>query len=465
MKANRGVNSIAFLNILSVFILQGIAFISTPIFSRMLGTKQYGQYSVFNSWVTIVTCFMGSGMSAAIGTAKYHFKDEYERFRSSILLFSVLISIFECAIFVALFSIVHSIIHMGVLTISYIAVLSLSHYVVGFAQNSYIYEKKALHNFFLSVATAITTTGLSIWLVWKAPSNERYMGRVYGMMIPYIIISIIVLVIFLVHQDISFERKYLLFGFQVGFPIVFHSLSQTLLAQSDRVMMQLMNISDSTIGIYSLFYTLSSVLTVLLNALNNAWCPFYYDNLSKNEYDIIRKKINNYIELFSVLTFGFLMLSPEVSMLMGDSSYYSGKGIIPILTTAVFFTFMYQFPVNYEFYNKKTNIIAAGTVGAAVCNIILNAILIPSYGMFGAALATSISYFALFVVHYVIVQHLKGIRKYHTNIRVFIPALLFVGGGILLFYCFTESWLIRWAIGVVVGLGELIRIIRRRSIF
>ena len=32
------------------------------------------------------------------------------------------------------------------------------------------------------------------------------------------------------------------------------------------------------IGIYSLFYTISSVLVTILGALNNSWCPFYYDD-------------------------------------------------------------------------------------------------------------------------------------------------------------------------------------------
>ena len=465
MKLRKNVNSIAFLNISSVFILQGIAFLSTPIFSRMLGTTQYGQYSVIHSWVTIITCFMGLGMNASIGTGMYQFKDGYARFRTSILSFSALICMVECIVIIAASWLLRPILHISVPLVAFIAVLSFAHYVVNFAQNAYIYEKKAFHNFVLSVATAVITKGLSIYLVWTFPEDQRYMGRVYGMLIPYVAIAITLLVVLLAKQEISFEKRFLTFGFQVGFPIVFHLLSQTLLAQSDRVMMEMLGISNSEIGIYSLFYTLCSVLTVVLNALNNTWCPFYYDNLSNDEYDKIRIKTRHYIELFSVLAFGFLMLSPEVSLLMGDKSYSSGLKVVPILVSAVFFTFMYQFPVNYEFYHKKTNIIAMGTIGAAIVNIILNYLLIPTYGMFGAAIATSLSYLALFIVHYVIVHRLKGVKKYHTSVIAFLPAVAFVSVGVFLFYFLMDNYYIRWMIGFAAGVFELVRVIQRKSIF
>lgn len=42
-------NKITILNILSTFLLQGIAFITTPLFTRLLGPEQFGIYSLFNS--------------------------------------------------------------------------------------------------------------------------------------------------------------------------------------------------------------------------------------------------------------------------------------------------------------------------------------------------------------------------------------------------------------------------------
>jgi len=69
MKTNA--NRVTLLNIISTLLLQGIAFITTPLFTRLLGTTQFGTYSIFNSWVLILTCLMGAGISSSIGTGLY----------------------------------------------------------------------------------------------------------------------------------------------------------------------------------------------------------------------------------------------------------------------------------------------------------------------------------------------------------------------------------------------------------
>ena len=46
----KNINKITIMNICSTILLQGIAFFSAPIFTRLLGAEQYGYYSIFSSW-------------------------------------------------------------------------------------------------------------------------------------------------------------------------------------------------------------------------------------------------------------------------------------------------------------------------------------------------------------------------------------------------------------------------------
>lgn len=92
-------------------------------------------------------------------------------------------------------------------------------------------------------------------------------------------------------KPVGIKKEYLKYGIAVGFPIVFHSLSQQILGQSDRVMMQWFGVNADKIGIYSLFYTISSVLVTILGALNNSWCPFYYDDLNEEKWNILNKSV------------------------------------------------------------------------------------------------------------------------------------------------------------------------------
>ena len=458
------VNKITILNIVSTFVLQGIAFITTPIFTRLLGTGQFGMYSLFNSWVLILTCLMGFSVNSSIGTGIYTFKDKYIYFRNSVLLSSTLICLLELILIGICIPILTKITGFSGWLIIILGVTALSHYIVNFAQMAFIYEKKADNNLILSVSISIVSVVVSIFLIYKANDNSRYLGRIYGVAITYLVAAIIVWLLLFLKKPVGIKKEYLKYGIVVGFPIVFHSLSQQILGQSDRVMMQWFGVNTDKIGIYSLFYTISSVLVTILGALNNSWCPFYYDDLNEKKWEILNKKCKNYIELFTVLGIGFLFLSREVSYLMADESYWSGINIIPILTFAVYFTFMYQFPVNFEFFHKKTKIIAIGTVGAGILNVILNAIMIPKWGMYGAAIATTISYLALFFAHYYIVIHMKE-HPYHLNIKIFIPGLICMMIGAFLFYIFASYWYLRWGLGIILGCFELYRIYKRKSIF
>ena len=444
--------------------LQGIAFITTPLFTRLLGTTQFGTYSIFNSWVLILTCLMGAGISSSIGTGLYKFKNNYIVFRNSILLSSTLICLLEILIIILLSPFLSRVMGFSSGLVLLVGITAFAHYIVNFAQMAFIYEKKAGSNFILSVSLSIISVLFSVFLIYQVDSNSRYLGRIYGVASIYLLVAIIVWLLLYLKKPTLVKKEYLIYGITVGFPIVFHSLSQQILGQSDRIMMQMFEIATAEIGIYSMFYTLSSVLSTVLGALNNSWCPFYYDDVSEEKWEILDKKCKNYIELFTVLSVGFLLLSREVSYIMADESYWSGLNIIPILALAVYFTFMYQFPVNFEFFYKKTKIIAIGTVGAGIFNIILNTVMIPMWGMYGAAIATALSYLALFFAHYYIVTHMKD-HPYHLKIKAFVPGIIGMGIGSILFYVLSPWWYMRWGLGLGLGCFELFRIYKRKSIF
>lgn len=88
----KSMNKQVVFNILSSAIISGIGFLTTPIFTRILGTVQYGKYSVFYSWVTIITCLMGMQTQTSIVTGYYDYKESYFSFRSGILLVGTIIS-------------------------------------------------------------------------------------------------------------------------------------------------------------------------------------------------------------------------------------------------------------------------------------------------------------------------------------------------------------------------------------
>ena len=78
-------------------------------------------------------------------------------------------------------------------------------------------------------------------------------------------------------------------------------------------------------------------------------------------------------------------------------SYYIGWTFIPILAIGAGFNCLSSFQKSVYLLEKKTVASFLSTAFSAVINIGLNALLIPRMGGTGAALATLISYVALFL--------------------------------------------------------------------
>lgn len=460
----KSINRITIFNILSTILIQGINFFTLPIFTRVLGAEQYGIYSVFSSWVMLVACVMGLGVQSSIGTGKYHFKKEYYSFRSSVLLFGSLFSVVLIFIVTLFIGPVSNFLGYNFMVVEMLLWTAFANFIINFAQNAYIYEKKAGVNFGVSVFLTISTLALSLYLLSEFSADELYLSRAFGMGIPYFLIGFIMWTVLFFKRPTMLHKKYCVYSITMGTPIVFHLLSQNILSQSDRVMMQKMDISNIEIGIYSFFYSFATVLSTILSALNNSWSPFYYDDLDSGNWKELEVKCRNYIELFTVLTVGFLLLSREVGYLLSGEEYSAGISVLPILVFSVYFTFMYQFPVNFEFFHRKTKIIAVGTCSTALLNIILNSIMIPLWGMYGAAIATAISYFLLFLAHYFIVTHMKDVQ-YHLKMTMFIKGLLIVFFAAVLFHFLENWWIIRWGLAFILGCVEVIKIVKRKQIF
>ncbi len=457
-------NKTAFYNFISTLVVQGVTFITIPIFTSEMGSAQYGVYSIVYSWVVIIACFMGAKVDASIGIGRYDFKDDYFDFRSSVLLLGTIIGFFFVVLSVIFKKYICEIIGFEYYTVLLILFTAFGQFIINFTQSALIYEKRAGLNMIYSISLAFSTTGLSLILIRFSELQYRYLGRMVGIAIPTILFAFISW-IYIFRKKITFiKSKYSKYAIRLGMPIVFHALSLNVLTQSDRIMMNKMRVSDNEIGIYSVYYSLTMILSVVLNALNVTWCPYYYDDLLENNKEKLVSKYNNYIQLFTILTVGFLLVIREVGKLVTDKEYWAGLEIIPILAVSVYFTFMYQFLINIEFFLKRNKLIATGTVLAAFLNIILNYVLIPDMRIYGASVATAMAYFLLLVFHFLIFK-LTNTNFYYFDIKKFMFPILCIFYSIFCFYYFREMWIVRWIMAILIGCYEIIIMCRRKSIF
>ena len=308
--------------------------------------------------------------------------------------------------------------------------------------------------------------GISFYSVYQTRFQiPDYMGRVLGIAIPYILCGVFAMVVVLSKGNPFYQwRKYLRFCLPICLPLIIHGISQIMLSQTDKIMLQKLARDISAVGIYGFIVTFVHVLNAIYTALNNTWVPIYYEYTKQGRHEEIQKRARRYADFFTMLIVGFILVSPEFVRFFADSKYWDGITLIPIVTISVFMLFMYSFAVNYEIYREKTRIIAIGTASAALCNIILNSLLIPRFSMMGAAVATAASYIALYLFHEFYAKRLQD-SEYQFSKSFFWRDYLFVAVASLLFHLTPELWIIRWAAAVAVGCWIIYTTVKKKSIF
>lgn len=72
---------------------KGIAFLTVPIFTRILSTSDYGIVTTYNSWIGIVTMLLGFALHMAIRSSFIDYREKVDEYLTSTLLFTVAFSV------------------------------------------------------------------------------------------------------------------------------------------------------------------------------------------------------------------------------------------------------------------------------------------------------------------------------------------------------------------------------------
>lgn len=458
-------NKIAFLNIASTALIAGINFFTIPIFTRLLDTDGYGLVNIYVAWVQIFTVVIGLKADGSIGSASANLKEsEQDDYQFSVLTmtFGVFALIFLlCLLFLLPLS---QLLKMSELIVVCMLFQSFGSFLISFFSMRFIFKKEAAKNFFLSVGLCVATTLLSIVLITTVFAGETsYYGRIVGLVVPNVLIGIVLFVWLGISRREKIKLEYWRFCLVLTLPLIFHGLSQLVLAQTGKIGIQQLY-GDSLAGVYSIAVVVVSLMAAIYGALNNAFVPFMYEDLAgKTSPKTKKDHFKNYFLLFTLGSCAFALLSPEIVKLMSPEQYWEAIELLPMLIIGQYCIFLYSFPVNYEFYAMKTSSIAVGTCLASCMNIALMIWLAPTFGMLGAAFATMISYLALFVFHFSIARFRLGDRNY--PVRYYVFGLFFVVVAGILCAVAQDGILLRWLLGVFLLGIACVRIIKKRTIF
>ena len=456
-------NRIAFFNILSVILLNGISLLTAPLFSRILGTGGFGVLKIYNVWASVAAILFTLQTQGSLVNARVEYPEDRQRQYQSATMALSLLTFLGCSGLVVVFlKPISALLKLEPMLIGFLLLQAFGTYCVNFLSTKYTYEFKAGRNMAISLAVTVVTLILSLVWILQLPQETRYLGRVAAIAVTYGLVGIPACIIILMQGRTLFHKEYWKFCIVLAIPAVFHNLSDLILGQSDLVMLQQLK-GDSAAGLYGLAWQFGNFLFIIFGALNRTWCPFFFEEMKQGKREAMLEKTRNFLELFTVLACGFMLLTPEVYYVYGGSQYVESTAIIPLFVGSYYLNFLCTFPVNFEYYHKKTKVVAAVTIFSSLVNVALNYVLIKAIGMAGAALATMLSHGLQLLIHHVYTRFFLGKGAYPFPLDLWAKygiAFLAVMGAV---YLNADRWLVRWVMGACIGIAEL-REIRRRKV-
>ena len=454
-------NRVALFNILSTVLLNGISIITAPLFSQLLGTSGYGVLKIYNIWASVVAILFTLQTQGTLVNARVEYPEaEQNRYQSSVMFLSVVVFALCSAVIGIFIQPVSRLLKLEPLLIGMMLLQAFGTYCVNFLNTKYTYEYKAGRNMAMSLTVTLVNLVLSVILILRLPQETRYYGRVAAITTTYTILGLPACALILWRGRTLFNRKYWKFCVALAVPAVFHNLSDLILGQSDQVMLQHM-IDTSAVGCYAYAWQFANILFILFGALNRTWCPFFFDEMKQGKQDAMMGKTRNFLELFTILACGFLLLTPEVFHVYAGRDFWSGTAIIPLFVASYYFNFLCTFPVNFEYYHMKTKVVAAVTIFSSLLNIAMNYVLIKAIGMPGAALATALSHGVQLLLHHSYCRRL-GQESYPFPVKVWAKYAVVFFAVMVFVYGTETAWLPRWGLGAALGILELLRIRKRK---
>lgn len=387
-----------------------LGFLLIPIYTHILSPADYGVLELLDLLSYVISLLLAMGVSESVLRFYFDYKDQNERDQVITNAFLVLIVaatlglliflpfvtqlsnlVFEKSDYARLISIV-------VLTIVIELFNELSLTLIRIQERSILFTAVSLSKVTLSLGMNI------LFLVY-------YRMGIEGVLLSGLIASLATasFVLCVSWEKVKFSyswpilRKMLIYGA----PLIFNWFSMFILNFGDRFFLQRFSGLDS-LGLYSLAYKFGMLPQLLVYApFMRYWSVKRFEMIGDKDANKAYSDVFTFFCLIEIyVSLGIAILIPDVIALLSDPEFHHAADFVPLLLLAYIFNGIYGQVCIGILIAKRTKLLAVFSLLVAALNLALNFFLIPIMNIWGATLATFISFFVLSLLVYFSSQRL-----------------------------------------------------------
>ena len=374
-----------------------VGFLLLPLYTYYLSPSDYGTLQLVYLTVESLSIVISMRLAVTIFRFYYESKDEIERntvISSALLSVLIVATIILAPLFFLspwLAKIILSDSNLAIFF--YISIISLWMSLSTAVVDNYIQlrEKSVLY-VSLSLSRLFAMCILNIYFIAYAKIG------VVGILISSLIVDslsfFIMIPLLLKIVGVRFSLYWLRKMLRFGVPLVPSSIANTVIHASDRYFIKAY-FSLAETGIYTLAYKMgNSIHSLFYVSFSQIWNARRFAIFNETaEAPLIYAKVCTYlISLMAFVGLGMSLFAKDVIHVMSPEIYWEAARIMPAVILCYVIYAIEDHISTGIYLSKKTERYSLMKILSGVINIILNFILIPKYGMYGAVCSTLLTF-------------------------------------------------------------------------
>jgi O-antigen/teichoic acid export membrane protein len=396
-----------------------------PIYTKYFTVEEFGRLGLLLAIITIMiqVVILGQGQSILRFVNQKENKDKTKSVLFSLSLLILVIAIIFILIGEASAPYVANI--FGDYQ-SYYPSLRISIYIVAVSVLNNIFQNKLRadeKSFFYTSLNLIKLVVMLIVTIYFIVSLQLGInGVLYGQLISEFFVLIFILPSMLKQMEFKYNNEVVSLSLKFGIPLIFSALSMTLLNISDRFLIKFLA-NEEALGLYELGYRVAGILNMfLIMPLSLTLLPVAYKIYNQPGDKEYYKKIMTYVTY--ILVWGALFLSvfskEIITLFSSKNSFIPSFEVVPIILFSYVFFGMSLISSLGFYLVGRTSYVAVITIVSAILNIGLNFILIPEYGIMGAAINTLVAFLFLYFISLIVSNKFFKINFEHKKLTFLI---------------------------------------------
>ena len=423
-----------------------LVFLLLPLYTACLSTAEYSTADIITQSANLLMPLMAIGICDAV----FRFTLDKDTDKKAILTTGTYVILAGFAFFAILFPLLNSIAYFD----GYMWLIILYAFVANYHSLLAQYVRaRGMTAFFAAQGIFATAVTIALNILFLVVFKVGLLGYVLSVVIADASASLLILIVIRKDYSISpgrFDKKLAKSMLKFSLPLIPTTVFWWVTNVSDRYMVKGF-ISDDVNGLYAAAFKIPTMLILLSGIFIEAWqfsaVTEKDSENAKSHADFFGTVFDSFQGMMFMSGAGLIAFSKVFSTILFADSYYSSWEYMPLLTLATVFSSLVTFMGSVYLVDKKSvHSFVTAAVGAIV-NVVFNLLLIPSpLGANGAALATFLCYFVVFIIRAINTQ--KFIRfNLHTPKLIFNTVIL----GIQTVYMLFElpMWIAVQAAGVI----------------